>query len=193
RRRHRRAAPAPGVPVRAGERGRLLRSLVPQSALPVEEELGDRARARERALARRDQGGHRPRARAFRAAHDGHRSLGLHGAADRRSHRPGPGLARQGARVVSAIDLRIAWIGWVMRLFVWAIRAVLDTAFRIIILADRALSREMELQADLVSVSVSGSDSLIHALHRLGPADQAWDKAVGFAGAQAAQKKPLAD
>jgi Zn-dependent protease with chaperone function len=95
--------------------------------------------------------------------------------------------------VVSAIDLRIAWIGWVMRLFVWAIRAVLDTAFRIIILADRALSREMELQADLVSVSVSGSDSLIHALHRLGPADQAWDKAVGFAGAQAAQKKPLAD
>ena len=94
---------------------------------------------------------------------------------------------------ISRIDLRVAWIGWIMRLFVWAIRAVLDTAFRIIILAHRALSREMELQADLVSVSVSGSDSLIHALHRLGPADDAWERAVGFAGGQAARKKPVAD
>ncbi len=94
---------------------------------------------------------------------------------------------------ISRIDIRIAWIGWVMRLFVWAIRAVLDTAFRGIVLAHRALGREMELQADLVAVSVSGSDSLIHALHRLGPADDAWDRAIGFCSAAAGRKKPIAD
>ncbi|MDQ3031751.1 MAG: M48 family metallopeptidase [Myxococcota bacterium] len=86
---------------------------------------------------------------------------------------------------ISRFDLRIAWIGWIMRLFVWAIRAVLDTFLRIVILAHRALSREMELQADRVAVSVTGSDSLIHALHRLGPADEAWEEAVRFVADEA--------
>jgi Zn-dependent protease with chaperone function len=81
---------------------------------------------------------------------------------------------------VSRIDLRVAWIGWILRLFVWAIRAVLDSAFRLVVLAHRALGREMEFNADRVAVSVSGSDSLVHALHRLGPADEAWEEAVSF-------------
>jgi len=81
---------------------------------------------------------------------------------------------------ISSIDLRVAWIGWIMRVFVWAIRAVLDTVLRVAVLAQRALGREMELQADRVAVSVSGSDSLIHALHRLGPADEAWGNALPF-------------
>lgn len=81
---------------------------------------------------------------------------------------------------VSRIDIRVAWIGWILRLFVWAIRAVLDTAFRLVVLAHRALGREMEFNADRVAVSVSGSDSLVHALHRLGPADEAWEEAVSF-------------
>jgi Zn-dependent protease with chaperone function len=81
---------------------------------------------------------------------------------------------------LSRSDIRIGWIGWILRLFVWAIRAVLDTAFRIVVLAHRALGREMEFNADRVAVSVSGSDSLVHALHRLGPADEAWGEAVSF-------------
>lgn len=81
---------------------------------------------------------------------------------------------------ISRIDIRVAWIGWILRLFVWAIRAVLDSAFRIVVLAHRALGREMEFNADRVAVSVSGSDSLVHALHRLGPADEAWQEAVSF-------------
>lgn len=81
---------------------------------------------------------------------------------------------------ISRTDIRIAWIGWILRLFVWAIRAVLDTAFRLVVLAHRALGREMEFNADRVAVSVSGSDSLVHALHRLGPADEAWEEAVSF-------------
>ncbi|MCB9598550.1 MAG: M48 family metalloprotease, partial [Sandaracinaceae bacterium] len=94
---------------------------------------------------------------------------------------------------LSYTDLRIAWIGWILRLIVWSIRAVLDTAFRLIVLAHRALTREMELQADLVAVSVSGSDSLIHALHRLGPADDAWDQAVRFSNTEIDKKRPPED
>lgn len=94
---------------------------------------------------------------------------------------------------ISSIDLRVAWIGWIMRLMVWAIRAVLDTAFRILVLAQRALSREMELQADLVAVSVSGSDSLIHALHRLNDADASWDHVLSIADGDTARSRPPAD
>ena len=49
------------------------------------------------------------------------------------------------------------------------------------------------LQADLVAVSVSGSDSLIHALHRLGPADDAWDQAVRFSNTEIDKKRPPED
>lgn len=94
---------------------------------------------------------------------------------------------------ISNIDLRVAWIGWILRLFVWAIRAVLDTMLRLVILAQRALGREMELQADRVAVSVSGSDSLIHALHRLGPADEAWAAALSFASDEWRQGRAVED
>ncbi|AKF09062.1 M48 family metallopeptidase [Sandaracinus amylolyticus] len=94
---------------------------------------------------------------------------------------------------ISSIDIRVAWIGWIMRLFVWAIRSVLDTVFRVVVLAHRALGREMELQADRVAVSVSGSDSLVHALHRLGPADEAWEEAIAFTHEEAVAGRPVAD
>ncbi|UJR78446.1 M48 family metallopeptidase [Sandaracinus amylolyticus] len=94
---------------------------------------------------------------------------------------------------ISNIDIRVAWIGWIMRLFVWAIRSVLDTVFRVVVLAHRALGREMELQADRVAVSVSGSDSLVHALHRLGPADEAWEEAIAFIHDEAVAGRPVSD
>jgi Zn-dependent protease with chaperone function len=94
---------------------------------------------------------------------------------------------------LSRIDLRVAWIGWGMRLVLWAIRAVLDTVLRVVVLAHRALGRHMELQADRVAVSVSGSDSLIHALHRLGPADEAWHEAVRFALEEQRAGRPVED
>ena len=94
---------------------------------------------------------------------------------------------------ISSIDLRVAWIGWLMRLFVWAIRAVLDTVLLVVVLAHRALGRNMEFQADRVAVSVSGSDSLIHALYRLGPGDEAYDDAVGFALDEARAGRPVSD
>lgn len=81
---------------------------------------------------------------------------------------------------LSTVDLRVAWIGWILRVLVWSVRALLDTVFRLVVLAERALGREMEFQADKVAVSVSGSDSLVHALARLGPADEAWGEAAEF-------------
>lgn len=94
---------------------------------------------------------------------------------------------------LSTIDIRVAWIGWIMRLVVWSIRSLLDTAFRLVVLAERALGREMEFQADLVSVSVTGSDALVHALHRLGAADEAWNVALSVMAREASRGRMVPD
>ena len=85
---------------------------------------------------------------------------------------------------LSRFDLRIAWIGWILSLIVWSIRSVLETAFSWLLIADRALSREMEFQADLVAVSLTGSDALIHALHKLHAGDDAWSRTMNFANSE---------
>nr|WP_298165806.1 M48 family metallopeptidase [uncultured Pseudomonas sp.] len=96
-------------------------------------------------------------------------------------------------RVLSRIDLRIAWIGWLLSLIVWSIRSLLDTVFRLVVLAQRALSRQMEFQADLVAVSLTGSDELVHALHKLQSADEAWDRALSFANGEYHQGRAVRD
>ncbi|MBM9578254.1 M48 family metalloprotease [Leptospira sp. 201903070] len=83
-------------------------------------------------------------------------------------------------RSVSRFDIRVAWIGWILRLVIWSLRSALESFFNLVVLAQRALSREMEFQADLVAVSVTGSDALIHALHKLQAADEAWETTQGF-------------
>ena len=84
-------------------------------------------------------------------------------------------------RGLSRANFRIAWVGWLVSLIVWSIRAIVDSAFRGIILLAHALSREMELQADLVAVSLTGSDALVHALHRLQAADDSWMRTLAYA------------
>ena len=96
-------------------------------------------------------------------------------------------------RGLSRFDVRLAWIGWLLELVVWSIRSLVDTAFRAVLLLQRALSREMELQADLVAVSLTGSDALIHALHKLQAADDSWDRALGFAATEHARERPVRD
>ena len=85
------------------------------------------------------------------------------------------------------IDIRLAWIGWVLRLIVWAIRCLVETLSRLVELSQRALSRQMEFQADLVAVALSGSDALIHGLQRLPVAEDAWARARVFANTQIAR------
>nr|WP_086940375.1 M48 family metallopeptidase [Thaumasiovibrio occultus] len=96
-------------------------------------------------------------------------------------------------RFISRIDIRIAFIGWILGLIIWAIRSMVDTLFRLVIIAERALSREMELNADLVAVSVTGSDALVNALYKLQAADQAWQTALDVASYENNQGYRLED
>ena len=94
---------------------------------------------------------------------------------------------------LSSIDIRIAWIGWILSILVWSIRSLIEILFSIVQLSERALSREMEYQADLVAVSVTGSDALIHGLHKLRAADQAFNGALVTLNELINQKKEVAD
>ncbi len=94
---------------------------------------------------------------------------------------------------LSRIDLRVAWIGWILRLVVWSVRSLVELMFRLVALGERALSREMEFQADLVSASLAGSDALVHALHKLHAADLAWHRALGFAESELRAGHGVAD
>ncbi|MFC3151909.1 M48 family metallopeptidase [Litoribrevibacter euphylliae] len=96
-------------------------------------------------------------------------------------------------RFISRIDLRIAWLGWILSLVIWSIRSMMDTLFSLVIIAERALSREMEFNADLVAVSVTGSDALVNALYKLQAADHAWQTALDVAGQEAESGKILDD
>ena len=92
---------------------------------------------------------------------------------------------------LSRIDIRVAWIGWLLRIVVWSIRSLMETVFGFVIMAQRALSREMEFQADLVSVSLTGSDALIHALHKLEAADDSWSRTLDFASTELNQGRAV--
>ncbi|MDC8004119.1 M48 family metallopeptidase [Aureisphaera galaxeae] len=93
--------------------------------------------------------------------------------------------------LISSIDIRISWIGWILSILVWAVRALIETCFSVVRVAERALSREMEFQADLVAVSLTGSDALIHALHRLQVADEAYANAVDVVNMKLGDKKAV--
>ena len=96
-------------------------------------------------------------------------------------------------RFISRIDIRIAWLGWLLGLVLWSLRSLMEVLFRIVIIAERALSREMEFNADLVAVSVTGSDELINALYKLQSGDQAWRTAMDVAGQATGHKKLIND
>jgi Zn-dependent protease with chaperone function len=77
-----------------------------------------------------------------------------------------------------ALDFRIGIFGWFLTGVVWALRGVLGGLFRLINFSHLALSRQMELNADLVAVSVTGSDALVHALARLEFASECLNQAA---------------
>jgi Zn-dependent protease with chaperone function len=94
---------------------------------------------------------------------------------------------------LSQIDIRIAWIGWILSILVWAVRSLIEVLFSIVAIAERALKREMEFQADLVSVSLAGSDAIIHALYKLKIADEANRVAVDTINVALNEKKAVQD
>jgi Zn-dependent protease with chaperone function len=80
--------------------------------------------------------------------------------------------------MIGRLDIRIAFVAWILMGVLWVVRQCLKGLFRLINFANFALSREMEYNADLVAVTVTGSDALIHGLARLDFASaslaQAW-------------------
>lgn len=94
---------------------------------------------------------------------------------------------------LSRVDIRIAWIGWILRLIVWSIRSLLDSVFTLVIMSERALSRQMEFQADLVAVSLTGSDALVHALNKLNAGDEAWNRTLNFVNQEVNEKRKVPD
>jgi TPR repeat protein/Zn-dependent protease with chaperone function len=98
-------------------------------------------------------------------------------------------------RVFMLNPIGMIWFAtvWTVRLCVWAIREVTDASYRLLLTAQRAISREMEFQADLVAVSVTGSDPPVHALHKLQAAEAALQNAVTFAVAERERGVPPPD
>lgn len=94
---------------------------------------------------------------------------------------------------LSRFDIRFAWVGWLLLTIVWSIRSLVASVFQGVLILQRALSREMEMQADLVAVSLTGSDALVHALHKLQAADDSWERTLMFAGDEKAKGRPPRD
>lgn len=94
---------------------------------------------------------------------------------------------------LTRFDLRVAWLGWLMQLVVWATRSLMETASLGVVVAHRALGREMERQADLVAVSLTGSDALVHALYKLSAADHALGYALQHMEKEAREGRAVHD
>lgn len=75
-------------------------------------------------------------------------------------------------------DFRLAIFGWLLSAVVWVLRMLLSGVFLVINLAQYALMRQREFQADLVAVSVCGSDAIVNSLARLQFANEALSQAV---------------
>lgn len=78
----------------------------------------------------------------------------------------------------SRIDPRIAWPAYIVRAILWSLRKVLGLLWFVVDFFGLALSRQMEFNADLVAVSVTGSDAPIHLLYRCYFADECFGQAV---------------
>ncbi len=94
---------------------------------------------------------------------------------------------------LSRVDLRVAWIGWILSILVWAIRSLVEVLFNSISVLEKAVSREMEFQADLVAVSLTGSDALINGLSKLRAADEAYDAALAEVNFRLGEKMAVRD
>src|SRR5215510_9153996 len=68
-----------------------------------------------------------------------------------------------------------------------------QVAAGLVLRLQRALQREMEFHADLVAVSLTGSDAIVHALLRLQAADDSWSRTVSFLLRRKAEKHVVLD
>ena len=77
----------------------------------------------------------------------------------------------------SRSDIRIAVFAWILKAAIWVIRNILMLVYQGINLVHASLSRQMEFNADLVAVSVTGSNAIINALSKLNRSSMAMNLA----------------
>jgi Zn-dependent protease with chaperone function len=78
----------------------------------------------------------------------------------------------------SQLDFRVAWPAYLVRGMLWVLRKILGLMWYVVEFFFFAHSRQMEFNADLVAVSLTGSDAPIHLLHRCYFADFCFNRAV---------------
>lgn len=71
-------------------------------------------------------------------------------------------------------DIRLAIFAWALTPFVFLVRQLMILMYKGLNALQSALSRQMEFHADRVAVSAAGSDAILFALYKLGPASQAF-------------------
>ncbi len=76
------------------------------------------------------------------------------------------------------LDPRISFPAWIFFALLWSLRQLLKGLHYAIFFLDRGRSRQMEFNADLVAVSLTGSDAPIHLLCRSGMADVILNQAI---------------
>lgn len=75
-------------------------------------------------------------------------------------------------------DIRVAIFAKCFEGVIWLLRKGLEGVFYTINFANSSLSRQMEFNADLVAVTLTGSDAIVHALAKLDYAGHAFDLAI---------------
>ncbi|MSQ97214.1 MAG: hypothetical protein EXR98_22045 [Gemmataceae bacterium] len=76
------------------------------------------------------------------------------------------------------LDPWIAFPAYIMWAILWCLRKLLGMLWYVVVFFDRALSRQMEFNADLVAVSLTGSDAPVHLLYRCYFADACFGQAI---------------
>ena len=72
-------------------------------------------------------------------------------------------------------DIRLSIFAWLLSPIIWLVRLFLNLLFNGLNAMHSALSRQMEYNADLVAVSVTGSNQIINALYKMGLTSQSYD------------------
>lgn len=72
-------------------------------------------------------------------------------------------------------DIRLSIFAWLLMPVIWIVRLFMGLLYQGLNLLHSALSRQMEYNADLVAVSVTGSDQIINGLYKLGITYQTYE------------------
>lgn len=87
------------------------------------------------------------------------------------------------------LDVRLSFPAWILTGLVWLIRKALTQLFKLVNFAALALSRQMEFDADLRAVALTGSDALVSGLWKTERAGIAMESAWSTLGTLMAYRK----